>query len=191
MVENNPQKKDVSRLEMILDQQKMLQDLWKEIVIENKIENNRKRSNILWRFSFLVAATEATTISQVQIGSVMNRDHCTVIHARKQHEQNFIYDLKYKQIYLMILGEIQKLMDIYQDQIVEVIKKRKIPVTGDQTMNAMLDMYERKITLLKRNHQLQVDDYKFKYTRLEKEKKRQQERAERLSTECLRLKNLL
>lgn len=191
MVENNPQKKDVSRLEMILDQQMMLQNLWKEIVIENKIENNRQRYNILWRFSFLVAATEATTLSQTQIGSIMNRDHCTVIHARNQHEQNFIYDLNYKQIYLMILGEIQQLMNVYQDQIVEVIRKRKIPVTGDQTMNAMLDMYERKIKMLKRNYQAQLDDYQLNYTRLEKEKNRQQARAEKLSTECLRLKNLI
>ena len=76
-------------------------------------------------------------------------------------------------------------------QIKEVISKRKIPVTGDKTINAMIDMYERKIDVMKRNYDTQLADYQLKYTRLEKEKNRQQARAEKLNTECLRLKNLL
>lgn len=191
MATTNTSTKDVSRLEMILDQQYMLRALWKEIEKENNIGNNRKRENVVWRFAFLVAATEATALSLSGIGSIMDKDHCTVLHARKQHEQNFIYDSNYKQVYLMVLEEIQDLMDQYQEQIKEVISKRKIPVTGDKTINAMIDMYERKIDVMKRNYDTQLADYQLKYTRLEKEKNRQQARAEKLNTECLRLKNLL
>ena len=191
MAKYDTQTKDVSRLEMILDQQFMIRTLWKEIAKENKIQDNRKRENVIWRFAFLVASTETTALSLAAIGSIMDKDHSTVLHARKQHEQNFIYDKNYKQIYLMLLDEMQMLMDKYQQQVIEVISKRKIPVTGDQTMNAILDVYERKIDMMKRNYTTQIADYQLKYIRLEKEKNRQQARAERLNTECLRLKNLL
>lgn len=191
MAETDTPRQNISRLEMIIDQEFMLRALWKEIAQENNIQPNRRRENVVWRHAFLVAATETTALSLKAIGRVMNKDHATVLHARKQHEMNFTYDRRYNAIYLMMISELQALMDQYRKQMEEVILKRKVPVHGGQTMESIIDMYERKLQSQEKRYKTQLADYQLKMSILEKEKNKQQERAEKLNKECLRLKNLL
>jgi hypothetical protein len=176
---------------MILDQQQMIKALWKNVVAENDIKNNRERYNVIWRHAFAVAVTEATALSYQVIGKIIDKDHTTVVHCRKIHNQNYDWDPNYKQVYIMMLDQVQDLMDKYQQQITEVIKKRKIPVSGGRTIDSLIDMYERKLNLLDKKYKTQLADYQGKCSKLEKALRIQTERAENLNKEALRLKNLL
>lgn len=175
---------------MIQDQEQMIRSLWENIQLEQNIKNNRFRKNVIWRYAFTMAVTETTALSYKIIGSIIEKDHSTVVHTRRSHEIN-LTDGLYKQIYYRLLDEMTELVKEYQKGIHEVIKNRKKDYGGEATINSMVDMYERRISSLERKHMNQIADYQKEIAILEKELKLVTNRANFLNKEALRLKNLL
>lgn len=191
MVTDDTQRKAMTRLQITIDQQMFIQALWKELRAANNIQDNRQRENIRWKHAYMCAVSEQTVLSLKSIGSVLNKDHATVLHARSQHESNMTFDERYKNIYNMISNELEETLAEYQDQVYEVIRNKKIPVNGEKTAESMVAMYEQRIRSLKSRYEKQILDLERRNSILTREYKRAQERAQGLNEECKRLKNLL
>lgn len=190
MVTRNTRQEDIAKLHMLQDQEQMIRALWKRIVLEQNIKNNRFRKNIIWRYAFTMAVTETTSLSYMTIGSIINKDHSTVVHTRKQHETN-MYDQLYKQVYFTMLDEMTSLVKKYQDSIQALIINRKQDYGGAATLNSMVNMYERRIEAMERNYVNKLESYEQEIKILRKHLKQATNRAELLNKEAMRLKNLL
>ncbi len=70
---------------------------WERYTEIFNVRPNRDRYNIICRFAFMVSARRAFTT--IQIGSVMGKDHSTVVHAARQHEMNMKFDTEYQRMF--------------------------------------------------------------------------------------------
>tara|TARA_R110000782_G_scaffold89299_4_gene171774 strand:- start:595 stop:1152 length:558 start_codon:yes stop_codon:yes gene_type:complete len=120
-------KVDVNSFMKATDQFMELRDFWNSVVNQYNIENNRQRSNVLYRHIFSVLCYDLTNIPIVQIGSIIDRDHASVIHANKNHEHNRRYDKRYEDIYLSMHEKMSKLLTEYtkEREIQAVNRARK------------------------------------------------------------------
>ena len=191
MVTEDTQQKPLTRFQITIDQTLFIQTLWKEIQQANQIRDNRIRENIRWKHAFMCVVSEQTVLSLKEIGRVLNKDHATVIHARKMHESNMLCDERYRNIYNMISAEVEETLDQYQDQIFEVIRNKQIPINGAATEESIALMYEDRIQSLKKRHKKEILQLKSENSILTKEYQRALLRAQGLNEECKRLKNLL
>lgn len=191
MVTEDTQQKPLTRFQITIDQTLFIQTLWKEIQQANQIRDNRIRENIRWKHAFMCVVSEQTVLSLKEIGRVLNKDHATVIHARKMHESNMLCDERYRNIYNMISAEVEETLDQYQDQIFEVIRDKHIPINGAATEESIVLMYEERIQSLKKRHKKEILQLKSENSILTKEYQRALLRAQGLNEECKRLKNLL
>jgi hypothetical protein len=82
---------------------------------ENNFVNNRKRENVIIKHAFFTAVKQLTNLSLASIGSLLNKDHATVLHAYKKHEDNMIYLPGYKQVYGNIYNSLYLNLEIYSD----------------------------------------------------------------------------
>ena len=56
------------------------QHLWSELKKDYSIKENRKRENVRIRQAFAVALTNETGLTYSAIGTVMSKNHATIIH---------------------------------------------------------------------------------------------------------------
>jgi len=191
MVTTHTQQKALTRLQITIDQKMFIKTLWKEIQQANQIRDNRIRENIRWKHAFMCVVSEQTVLSLKEIGRVLNKDHATVIHARKMHESNMMCDERYRNIYNMISAEVEETLDQYQDQIFEVVRNKQLPNNGAAIEETIFSMYEERIESLKKRHKKEILQLKSENSILTKEYQRALLRAQGLNEECKRLKNLL
>ena len=129
-----------------LSQHKICNNLWKDIKKNNDIpDTSRIRRHVIYRHSFVVAVRKYSTLSTTVIGGIIKKDHATVIHACKQHEGNYNYDINYKSVYYLI-------DEIVRDALIEhsILKEKAF----DENLYKNKDVRERMIKLAKRNRQL-------------------------------------
>ena len=85
----------------------LLQEEYNHYIYTNHITPNRQHKNVMARFAFMVAARELFTT--LEIARVTNKNHATVIHATKWHEQNLRYDRAYPKYYQDALDIMQRI----------------------------------------------------------------------------------
>ena len=85
----------------------LLQEEYNQYVYANNIKDNRQHNNVMARFAFMVAARDLFTT--LEIARVTRKNHATVIHAAKWHEQNLRYDRAYPRYYQVCLDMMQRL----------------------------------------------------------------------------------
>jgi chemotaxis protein histidine kinase CheA len=85
----------------------LLQEEYNQYVYANNIKDNRQHKNVMARFAFMVAARDLFTT--LEIARVTRKNHATVIHAAKWHDQNLKYDRAYPRYYQDCLDMMQRL----------------------------------------------------------------------------------
>ena len=85
----------------------LLQEEYNQYVYANNIKDNRQHKNVMARFAFMVAARDLFTT--LEIARVTRKNHATVIHAAKWHDQNLKYDRAYPRYYQVCLDMMQRL----------------------------------------------------------------------------------
>jgi hypothetical protein len=85
----------------------LLQEEYNHYVYQNGIRSNREHNNVMARFAFMVAAREL--FSTLEIARVTRKNHATVIHATKGHEQNLKWDRAYPRYYQDCLDIMNRL----------------------------------------------------------------------------------
>lgn len=85
----------------------MIRSFWFTYSKRHEVKNNRERQNIVHKHAFFVIVRENTALSLASIGSVMGKDHATVLHACRNHESNYRYDPDYRLIHDNMLVEIE------------------------------------------------------------------------------------
>lgn len=85
----------------------LLQEEYNQYIYANNIKDNRQHNNVMARFAFMVAARDLFTT--LEIARVTRKNHATVIHAAKWHEQNLRYDRAYPRYYQDCLDMMQRL----------------------------------------------------------------------------------
>jgi len=176
---------------IIIEQKDTIQELWERIAREHNVQPTRDRYNVIHRHAFAVACLENTVLPMKQIGKILNRDHATVIHSRKNHKWNLINDKTYARVYNLFTSEIEKTCERYDDQLQELLRERSIKINDSDIINNWELTYERKIKRLQERYVGEVEVLQHTNKSLVKALKRAEERAKNLNAECLRLKNLL
>lgn len=85
----------------------LLQEEYNHYIYTNHITSSRQHKNVMARFAFMVAARDLFTT--LEIARVTKKNHATVIHATKWHEQNLRYDRSYPRFYQTALDIMHRL----------------------------------------------------------------------------------
>ena len=92
------------------------------------------------RFAFMVAAREL--FSTIEIARVTRKNHATVIHATKGHEQNLRYDRAYPRYYQECLDIINRLG--YGNETIEVSLARENAMLIERVNNLRQQLLETR-----------------------------------------------
>ena len=161
---------------------------WNQLQKKYSIEDTRDTSNVIYRQAYMMACLENTNMTCVAIGKFMNRDHATIVYAKKQHFTNMNYTTGYAQIFKEFskivegivvrygINENEALMDILKNsgatsqEIVRIIKQK-----NRKNINRIEERYVRKVEQLEhenkilKNHSLKLQS---RINELDKELKR-------------------
>lgn len=165
--------------------------LWQDYTEQANFIDNRKRENIIIKHAFAVASRELTNLSLNDIGSILNKDHATVLHAEKKHEENMMYLNGYKATYNLFVKELKKVLDI------EIIKSEAEDIEAQELRNRLIDTSSRlRLQIIenkKLKEKLETSSPKLQEENkvLSKILKDMQQRNEKLNAELIRVKNLL
>lgn len=174
-----------------LDQELIAQDFWKSLMDMYDLKNNRERRNVIYKHSFFVCCRELTTLSLSSVGRILSKDHATVLHALKNHSQNYMYDSIYRQVYDQMYHSFNERMNHFTEGINTLIQKRINRMDIDSFSSSMINLYKTKLDKQRQAYELQLDTIKRESAIIKKQLKASRKREQYLNNECLRLKNLL
>lgn len=102
----------MNRIDIVdkVNQQQQLIEYWKAVENTHNIAKNRERKNVMFRHAFMVVAKELSSLSLAAVGSILNKDHATVLHAIRQHEGNMKFIHMYSRIYKNMYMDISDLL---------------------------------------------------------------------------------
>tara|TARA_R110000803_G_scaffold16021_6_gene44115 strand:+ start:5129 stop:5539 length:411 start_codon:yes stop_codon:yes gene_type:complete len=123
---------------------------WERYTEIFNIKPNRDRFNIVCRFAFMVSARRAFTTKQ--IGSVMGKDHSTVVHAAKQHEMNIKFDKDY-----------QRMFDVCEDIMSSIITSDDYQAQTNRIDTVLENIRLRSLVNNKSQKILQLEDKLHRY----------------------------
>lgn len=110
---------------------------WALLASELNFNNDRRRENIIIKHSFFTATRELTNLSLSQIGGLLGKDHATVLHATKNHDDNMRYLPNYKTRYIQTklslteaLEEAGYVNEVYCVSDVKVLRERLMKVSS-------------------------------------------------------------
>jgi hypothetical protein len=143
--------------------------------------DNRKRENIIVKHAFCVAATKMTSLSLATIGSIINKDHATVLHAKRKHDENLRFLSNYKNVYNNIHKSLSLNLSYGKDfEDAEEVSEIK------ELRSRLVDISQKL-----RNTIIEANELSYKNEILIKHNKSLQERNDKLNKELARVKNLL
>lgn len=121
---------------------------------------SRKADAVLYRTLFFKLATDNTHKTLSDIGKVVNRDHATVLHARKK-----LFD------YLMSIPDYSKLYDIYKiDYLGQKITEQYQNI---EQYNKLKEKYNNLlVTKIPKNFGFLLTENELAYRKLEEEEKK-------------------
>lgn len=162
---------------------------WSQYSREMNFVDNRRRENIILKHAFFVVCKELTTLSLKSIGSIIGKDHATVLHAVKKHNENVIHLNGYLTIYNEIKYNLEKKLDL--DTIVNEAESihdlRELRSRLIRT-SSKLRLKIKELNDFKSNQKLSL---KAENDFLKKHSKQINERNKKLEKELARVKNLL
>jgi hypothetical protein len=176
---------------IVLDQQQKIADYWKNICKNYSIQNNRQRHNVIYRHAFAMAVLENSVLPMKVIGNMIDRDHATVIHARKNHQTNYLYDKKYAAAYLQISNKIKDFCEEYDDSLMVLLKSRAVKITDEGLLRELEETQERKIKRLEDKYKSEAETLRLENKALSKTLTKALERNHYLHEELARLKNII
>ena len=171
----------------------LIESQWNQIRKKNRIGDSRVLNNVIYRQAYMMACLEHTKLTLKCIGKIMNRNHATIVYAKKQHLDNMNYTLGYPQIFMEFSKMVEELvckydkneneamMDVLQfsgttsEEIVSIMKKK-----NRMHLKRVEESYERKFQQFK--HEMKV---------LKRHNIKLQIRLCEVEAEAKRLKNLL
>ena len=171
----------------------LIESQWNQIRKKNRIGDSRVLNNVIYRQAYMMACLEHTKLTLKSIGKIMNRNHATIVYAKKQHLDNMNYTLGYPQIFMEFSKMVEQLvckydknendamMDVLQfsgttsEEIVSIMKKK-----NRMHLKRVEESYERKFQQFK--HEMKV---------LKRHNIKLQIRLYEVEAEAKRLKNLL
>ncbi len=173
------------------DQYMALDKFWKNIVKERGITGSRQRINVIYRHTFSCVCYDISTLPIVQISSILDRDHATVIHAVKNNEHNRKYDHSYETIYIWMHNEISQILKSHIDEnamsILTRVRDRNPEIDIDTLLEGVNRDWTIKMSLLKEeNIQLKKENKS-----LSKYANSTNQRNKLLESELKRVKNLI
>lgn len=183
------EKNDLNKMYGSLITQEALRSYWTKYKQENNVTDSRERLNVVHRHAFSVIARENVRLSLNKIGSIIGRDHATVIHACKNHETNYRFDADYRSIYNTIALELQDML----------LHNGVIPKTVSNT-NEVREIHFKYLKVSRRLRQVlqefeaykdNIADDKKRIAATKRYIKNLESRNNQLNIECKRLKNLL
>jgi len=174
-----------------IEYQISIQNIWDNAVAEYDIKPTRERLNVIYRHAFFVACMDNTTLSQKSIGRVVNRDHATVIHARKNHTWNLLKEPRYTDAYRYFSELLSRTSELHDDIVQNILETEKIRIPNRNMISSYTEIYDNKIKRLQAKYNTELETLRYENKTLRKGFKQQCERNEVLNAECLRLKNLL
>lgn len=157
--------------------------LWREVVNAYKIKENRERVNVRIRQAFAVALTNESNLTYTDIGAIMNRNHATIIHCRKSHESNMMYDAEYPEVYDLFVGKIQDMVLDKSEEVRHMLQRKSYLTFSDQTVEHYIKTIEKKFNR-KIEHLIVERDF------MQKRIKELESRNNILHDKYARLKNL-
>ena len=171
----------------------LIESQWNQIRKKNRIGDSRVLNNVIYRQAYMMACLEHTKLTLKSIGKIMNRNHATIVYAKKQHLDNMDYTLGYPQIFMEFSKMVEQLvckydknendamMDVLQfsgttsEEIVSIMKKK-----NRMHLKRVEESYERKFQQFQ--HEMKV---------LKRHNIKLQIRLCEVEAEAKRLKNLL
>lgn len=166
--------------------------MWQDYTESAGFVDNRTRRNIIIKHAFSVVARNITSLSLMDIGSIINKDHATVLHAQRKHEENLMYLQGYKNVYNSMEYQLKSLLnthidinDAYDIEDVKELRMRLIETSSRLRMKIVEYKHLEKYT--EESPARAVAENKI----LTKLLKDVQHRNQNLNKELLRLKNLL
>lgn len=162
---------------------------WDNYAQKHKVVNDRQRHNIVHKHAFFHIVRENTSLSLSSIGSVLGKDHATVLNACRNHESNYKWDSNYRLVYDNMLIEIEDFLlengivpkPILYDGGVSDVHFKFLSVSRRlRDVMKEFEMYRKSVSVdLKR------------VNIIKKHAREQQEKISRLEAELKRVKNLL
>lgn len=173
-------------------QYETIRNFFQEYANKSGYVDNRKRENIIIKHSFCVVACELTKLSLASIGSVIEKDHATVLHAKRNHADNIKFLPSYAEVYnsmhkgLSILlqtdGDVNEISLItnvneLRERLVETSRRLRIKIMEVNHLHKHMEqdpkrVYEENKILVNYNKSLQ-------------------QRVKNLEKELARVKNLI
>ena len=174
-----------------LDQQLLIKNFWGNLSKDNFITDNRERRNVVYKHSFFVSCRRLTSLSLKSIGSTLNKDHATVLHAIKIHETNYLYDDKYRDVYDQIFIQLETEVKKFNEDMYQMIQGRALEKYPDLHIDAVVQLHKNKLEEQEKQFELKEKAYKKEINLISKQNRLISKRNKELNEECLRLKNLL
>ena len=141
---------------LVITQENILKELWKNYKRAYKIDDSRVRKNVLLRYAFILNAKKHSNLSLKTLGNLIERDHATVIHAQKAHETNFLYDDTYRKIYSVMSDRIKKALLEYRletaEELVESLGIDVDPALEIKVLKKNLKALQEEIEMLQDLH---------------------------------------
>ena len=176
---------------VMLDQEMVVEDFWKKLIVSNNIVDNRERRNVVYRHAYLMAARELSNLTTTALGRIVDRNHASVVHAVRNHFSNHTYCSTYRKVYSSVHEELQEVMFGYNEELGDMLKVRFSKIQADSVHLAMANMYKSKYEKQRMVYDEKIEMLKNEINLLSKQIKSVRKRNHLLGDECLRLKNLV
>lgn len=175
-----------------ITQYETIRNFFNEYALNSGYVDNRKRENVIIKHAFCVASSELTKLSLAAIGAVIQKDHATVLHAKKNHEDNLVFLPSYKDVYKSMYKGLINMLETDGDvndvnliigekelrlRLVETSRKLRSKIKEVNNLNKFIKEQPQKVFQENKG--------------LKKINRQLNERNKRLEKELARVKNLL
>ena len=151
--------------------------------------DNRQRPNVMLKHSFAVAAKSLTGLSLAEVGSIIDKDHASVLHALRKHEGAIDYHYGYRDVYNDVHSGLMKMLE-YESDVLSAEDCMTMKELRQRLIHTSQKLRSRisEVNELRKNHRLSLSE---ENTFLKKHAKEVHERNKKLEKELARVKNLL
>lgn len=173
------------------DQYFALDLLWRKVVRERGVTESRARLNVIYRHAFSVICYNMSTLPVVQIASIIDRDHATVLHAVKINVTNRKYDQRYESVYLWLHGEISKILKDHIEERAEAVMHRVRQSNPDLDVDSLIQSVKADVSIKFNLMKEENEKLKKENQIIAKQLKIMGSRNKILESELKRIKNLV
>lgn len=174
----------------IYTEKKVLEELWNEIYVVNRLTDTRERHNIRYRQATMTAMRIHGNLPLSTIGQIFNKNHATIINAVRNHKSDIDFDKIYRQIYFSIERLVKDALDNYNLRVIEVDSQ----LNDKMNYNSVVKVYRNHITELEKENlalKIEAEEATNKYNNLIKQFKIINDRNDSLNVLVKKYKNLI